>query len=226
MPSKPAPGKKSARKKSVQSAEKESPMPMGVAVTGNIGSGKSTAVKFFAELGVPTLDTDRIGHELLESDARIRAAIAKIFGGGIVKEDQIDRRKLGELVFNNEEKRVKLESLLHPAIMAAVSERASEFADKKYVIVEVPLLYEAELADKFDYVILVKADENEAVARASVKLGIEREEVFRRLDTQIHQSEKEKLADFVIANNGSQEDLRAKVVLLHSVISSLKPDRD
>ncbi len=201
-------------------------MPMGVAVTGNIGSGKSTAVRFFSELGVPTFDTDRIGHELLESDSRIRAAIVKIFGDAILTGGQIDRRKLGELAFMSEEKRLKLESVLHPAIMAAVAERARNFADRRYIVVEVPLLYEAELADRFDYVVLVKADEKTAVARASMKLGIEREKVLERLVAQIPQSEKEKLADFVIANNGSQEDLRTKVLLLHSVISSLEPEQN
>ena len=144
----------------------------------------------------------------------------------IVTGGQIDRRKLGEMVFRNEEKRLKLESVLHPAIMSVVDERARKFADRKYVIVEVPLLYEADLAGQFDYVILVKADEKEAVARASVKLGIQKEEVSKRLGTQIPPAEKEKLADFVIANNGSQQDLRTKVLLLHSIISSLKPERD
>ncbi len=226
MPSKPDGRNKSAQKKEVRGPAKKAPMPMGVAVTGNIGSGKSTAVKIFSELGVPTFDTDRIGHDLLGSDSRIHAAVVKIFGDAILTSGQIDRRKLGELVFRSEEKRLKLETVLHPAIMAAVAEQARNFADRRYVIVEVPLLYEAKLAGRFDYVVLVKADEKTAVARASVKLGIEREKVLERLGAQIPQSEKEKLADFVIANNGSEEDLRAKVLLLHSVISSLKPERN
>lgn len=209
------------RKRTNRSAAKKAGVPVAVALTGNIGSGKSTAAKLFAEFGVHTFDTDKIGHELLESDPDVRSKIAKIFGNVVVEGGRVDRHRLGETVFGDPEKREKLENILHPAIMSTVADRITNLADRGYAVVEVPLLYEARLADKFDYVILVKADEKTAVARASLNLGIGKNEVVKRLRAQIPQSEKEKLADFVIANNGTENDLRERVRLLHAVISSL-----
>lgn len=217
------PSKAGAKKK--KGNGKPGPAPLAVGLTGNIGSGKSTAAGIFSELGVPAFDTDKIGHELLESDPGVRKQIARAFGNGVVEDGQVDRRRLGEVVFGDPAKRRRLESILHPAIMAAARNRILEYKDRPYAILEVPLLYEAKLAGEFDYVILVKADEANAVARASVKLGIGRDEVMKRLAAQIPQSEKEKLADFVISNNGTQADLREKVRLLHSVISSLSQKR-
>lgn len=216
MPSESGSGKRIPPGKKEQS-------PLVVGLTGNIGSGKSAAARLFSELGVPTFDTDEIGHELLEFDSRVRVRITKDFGKGIVDAGRVDRRKLGELVFGNPPKRRKLEGILHPAIMTAVRDRVLQQVTHGYAIVEVPLLYEAKLASEFDYVILVKAEKETAVARASANLGIDRKEVMKRLATQISQSEKEKLADFAIANNGTLDDLRARVQLLHSVISSLSP---
>lgn len=216
MPSKP----QGNRKTKERSPEKPT-TPLVVGITGNIGCGKSTATRLFSELGVPTFDTDKVGHELLESDRTIRQRIVKIFGSEVVTDGVVDRRALGKVVFADPGKRRALEAIMHPAIMSAVMERARDASGREYVIVEVPLLYEAELADKFDYVLLVKADEKTAVERASANLGIDRDEVRRRLRTQIPQSEKEKLSDFVIANNGTRDELKGKVELLHSVLLSL-----
>lgn len=211
----------SRRKKTARSPVDLKRAPLAVGLTGNIGSGKSTVAALFRELGVPTFDTDKIGHELLESNPAVRSKIGKTFGSEVVEHGPVDRRKLGAIAFGSPEKRRKLESILHPAIMSAVSERIARLGDRDYAVVEVPLLYEARLADRFDYVILVKAYKEIAVARASANLGIGKDEVLKRLDAQIPQSEKEKLADFVIANNGSKEDLKRRVMLLHSVVSSL-----
>ena len=228
MPSKPTSRKKTSSKKRSEPGPSAGIKrgPLAVGLTGNIGSGKSTAARLFVELGVPTFDTDKIGHELLESDPDVRKNISQAFGNEVVENGPVDRHRLGEVVFGDPVKRKKLESILHPAIMASARSRILEYADRSYAIVEVPLLYEAKLAGKFDYVILVKADEDKAVERASANLGIGKGEVKKRLDTQIPQSEKEKLADFVIANNGTEEELRQKVHLLHSVLSSLASERD
>lgn len=213
---------KSGNRKRTGPGKKE-PAPLVVGLTGNIGSGKSTAAGIFSELGVPTFDTDEIGHELLDSDSMVRVRITKDFGSGVADDGRVDRRKLGELVFNDPAKRRKLEEILHPAIMAAVRDRVIRQVNQGYAIVEVPLLYEAKLAGEFDYVVLVKAVKEIAVARASANLGIDKKEVLKRLATQIPQSEKEKLADFAVANNGTLDDLRERIRLLHSIISSLSP---
>ena len=197
---------------------------MMVGLTGNIGSGKSTAAKAFSTLGVPTFDTDEVGHELLDTNPGIRKKIISIFESGVVVEGKVSRHELGKIVFADGSKRAALEGVLHPAIMETIIKRASAFRESPYVLLEVPLLYEAKLADNFEYVILVKAKKDSAVDRAANKLGISREEVMKRLSTQIPQSTKEKLADFVISNDGSFEELTERVRLLHAILISLGRD--
>ncbi len=195
--------------------------PLRIGLTGNIGSGKSTVAALFSELGIPIFNADTIGHELLKSDPGIRSRVVEFFGDQVVVDGTINREKLGKIVFGSGEKRKKLESILHPAIMSAIANRIGEGADTRYAVIEVPLLYEAQLSEHFDYVILVKADRKSAVARASAKLGIGKQDVMKRLNAQIPQSEKEKLADFTIANDSSIEDLKSKVEFLHNIISSI-----
>ncbi len=207
-----------------QPTTERAPAPLRVGLTGNIGSGKSTAALIFAEMGVTTFDTDKIGHELLASDPHIQSRIVETFGNQIIVSGLISRQKLGKIVFGDAGARKKLESILHPAIMSAINQRLKESTGLRYAVVEVPLLYEAQLSEEFDYVILVKAGKDVAVGRASAKLGINKEEVLKRLETQIPQSEKEKLADFVVANDGTREELKARIELLHTIISSLSPE--
>lgn len=175
----------------------------------------------FSELGVPTFDADKIGHALLESDEEIKTKIVETFGNRILVGHKISRKDLGEIVFANSRKKTQLESILHPAIINALNKNISNLINFSYAVVEAALIYEAELEGDFDYIILVKADRSIAVERAAKSHGIKREDMAKRLRTQISQSEKEKLADFVIANNGSLEELRNRVHLLHSVILSV-----
>ncbi len=195
--------------------------PLKIGLTGNIGSGKSTATRFFAEFGVPVFDADSVGHELLESNEEIKNKIVKLFGKKILIDYKIDRKIISNIIFENPAKKAALENILHPAIMNDLEGRIMNFAAGHYAILEASLIYEANLEDSFDYIILVKADRKIAVERAANKLGIKKVDVIKRLKTQMSQSAKEKLADFVISNNGSPEELKKRVHLLHSILSSL-----
>ncbi|MGC8595439.1 MAG: dephospho-CoA kinase [Candidatus Kryptoniota bacterium] len=201
--------------------QNEKNVVLKVGLTGNIGSGKSTAARFFAELGVPVFDADKIGHELLEKNKKIQKLITKEFGREILENGQISRQKLSVIVFNDPVKLAALEEILHPEIIRELSARARSFHNKPYSIAEATLIYEARLSNKFDYIIVVTADENTAIKRAAQNLKKPVEEIEKRMKTQIPQSEKEKLADFVISNNGSVENLKAKVRLIHSILLSL-----
>ncbi|MFZ1082012.1 MAG: dephospho-CoA kinase [Candidatus Kryptoniota bacterium] len=192
-----------------------------IGLTGNIGSGKSTATRFFAEFGVPVFDADSVGHELLESNEEIKNKIVKLLGEKILIDHKIDRKVISKIIFENSSKKAALENILHPAIMKDLEDRIMNFPGGCYAIIEAALIYEAKLEDSFDYIILVKADRNIAVERAANNLGIKKADVVKRLKTQMSQSAKEKLADFVISNNGSLEELKKRVHLLHSVLSSL-----
>lgn len=195
--------------------------PLRIGLTGNIGSGKSTAASLFAEMNVPVINADIVGHQILEHDENVKKKIVGKFGADVLVDGIIDRKRIAHIVFNSPTKKTDLEKILHPAIMESIDAELANIGEKHYAIIEAALIYEAELSDRFDYIILVKAEKNLSIERASTGLGISRKEAVERLNTQIPQLEKEKLADFVIANNGTVEDLKKKVELLHSVISSL-----
>ncbi len=199
-------------------------LPLKAGLTGNIGSGKSTAAAAFSRLGVPTFDADKVGHELLETDGGIRRKVISAFGEQVITDGKINRSRLGQIVFSDSSGRAVLEGILHPAIMRTITDRASALKDTHYVIIEVPLLFEAQLADNFDYIILVRAKRDVAVRRAAENLGLSRQEVLKRLAAQIPQSEKEKLADFVISNDGSLAELKERVGLIHTILESVGRD--
>lgn len=175
---------------------------------------------------MPVFDADSVGHELLESNEEIKNKIVKLFGEKILIDHKIDRKIISKIVFENPAKKAALENILHPAIMNDLESRITNFSDGDYAILEAALIYEAKLEDCFDFIILVKADRNIAVERAAEKLGIKKADVVKRLKTQMLQSAKEKLADFIISNNESLEELRKRVHLLHSILSSLARKSD
>lgn len=192
-----------------------------IGLTGNIGSGKSTVARLFAELGVPTFDADHIGHALLESDEEVKEKVLAIFGEDILVDHKISRPRLGKLVFADSKKRAQLEQILHPAITESVNERLTDLPNVAYSVVEGALIYEAGLEETFNYIILVEADKKTSVDRASKNLGMKKTDVMKRMNAQIPQARKAELADFIVVNNGTIEDLKHRINLLHSIILSL-----
>ncbi len=195
-----------------------------IGLTGNIGSGKSTVARLFAELGVPTFDADHIGHALLESAQEVKKKVVKIFGEKILVDQKISRPDVAKIVFEDSKKRTQLEEILHPAILNSINERIMDLPDLPHVhysVVEGALIYEAGLEEAFDYIILATADRKIAIDRAARNLSMKKTDVIKRMNAQVPQAKKEKLADFVIVNNGTMEELKYRVNLIHSIILSL-----
>jgi dephospho-CoA kinase len=193
--------------------------PISVAITGGIGSGKSTALQAFARHGAATVSSDEIVHHLLRTDHEVRRALVGRLGEDILDEDgEIDRIRVGEIVFRDRELLAWLEALLHPRVAAAYlewRERLAELPDAPRVsVTEVPLLYEVGGDAQFDAVVALTAS-----PRVRARRG--RPVADERADRQLPDEEKLRRADFAYVNNGSLEDLEAFV---GDVMSQLQRD--
>ena len=178
---------------------------MAVAVTGGIGAGKSEALRAFARHGAAVVSSDEIVHELLREDPEVRSASVERLGDGVFGSDgEIDRGKVGNVVFSDAEALRWLEQLLHPRVVARYlrwREELAELPDPPAVCVtEVPLLYEVGGESRFDKVVVVTAAPEVRVAR---RLGPIRDRERRLLSDE----EKAKRADFVYVNDGSLAEL-------------------
>ncbi|MFH0798793.1 MAG: dephospho-CoA kinase [Pseudomonadota bacterium] len=187
-------------------------------LTGNIGTGKSTVAWMFGELGVPALDADELAHEALSPRSAAWKAVYERYGRSVfLSDDVVDRQKLAEIVFKNQAERKFLESVIHPHVKDQIGHRVAEFAreEKPFVIVEVPLLYEAGWEGEFDSVIVVRCDQEREIERCREKFGFSREETLLRLAAQYPLSRKVAAADAVIDNDGALEETRVQVQRLH-----------
>ncbi len=187
-----------------------------IGLTGGVACGKTTAALQFAERGFPIIDTDLIVRELTEHDARVRQAIQKEFG-------TLDRAALRNVVFQNAGKRRALEKILHPRVEEIVQARSLALRQSesvpRAVVVVVPLLFEANWQKFFDFIVAVVADENRQVAWLVQRDGMTEEFARRMILSQIPNPEKASKATFAVWNNGTPEDLRAKVAVLIDEIS-------
>lgn len=184
-----------------------------VALTGNVASGKSTVAALWREDGVPVVSADDLAREVVEPGTAGLADVRRAFGDGVLAADgSLDRAALRDRVFRDPETRERLESLLHPRIEArrkAWMERR-EREGAALAVAEIPLLFEVGLQDAFDTTVLVDAPEEVRLERLVGGRGLEREEARRVMDAQMAPERKRALADIVIDNDGSLEELRAR----------------
>jgi dephospho-CoA kinase len=179
--------------------------PIAVAITGGIGAGKSAALAAFRAHGAATVSSDEIVHHLLRTDMDVRAALLARFGDGILGEDGVpDRGRIASIVFNDPEALAFLEALLHPLVSREYLTWRDQLAElddaPRVTVTEVPLLYEAGSADRFDKVVVVTAPRQLREQRRQVPLD---NRDARLLDD----AEKVAQADFHYVNTGTFEDL-------------------
>lgn len=188
---------------------------LNVGLTGGIACGKSTVARMLAEKGAVLIDFDELAHDVQEPEGDVWREIVRHFGEEILHEDRtIDRRKLGETVFADREKRELLNRLVHPAIFAEWPRRLAEIRARRpdaIVVSDIPLLIEAGLKGMVDLVLLVYITPEEQIQRVMARDGFSREEADRRLAAQMPIDEKLRWADIVIRNGGSPEETRRAV---------------
>lgn len=182
-----------------------------VAVTGGLSSGKSQFCSYLLELGAYVVSADKIVHQLLSPETDLGNKVINLLGSDIVVNGKIDRTSVAKHVFNDPKRLHSLEKIIHPAVMEYVEleyQQASKQKSHPLFVVEIPLLFEAKASDRFDQTIAIIADEESCIQRFSAATGQERNEYLKRSQRQLPQSEKAALADIVIENNGSLEDLK------------------
>ena len=181
-----------------------------VALTGGIGSGKSTVADFLDELGAYVIDSDQLARDVVERGTPGYEAVLAAFGDGILTDGEIDRAKLAEIVFKDAAARATLESIIHPLVRDAAEKMVKSLPADAVVINQIPLLVETDGAKRFDFVITVSADED-IRRRRLIERGMKDYEITKRLAAQVNDAAREAIAHSVIRNNGSIDELRQVV---------------
>lgn len=180
-----------------------------IAITGNIAAGKSAVEKMLRLKNYKVIDTDFLGHQVLED---YKNEIVEAFRPyDIVENDVISRKKLGDIVFNNTVLKHKLESIVHPLIKEKIFKFLEENKEEKYVFVSIPLLYEANMQNLFDKVLLVYTTDKMRLRRLMIRNHLSKQDALNRMNSQMSQDKKRELADYVVYNNRSIETLEAQI---------------
>jgi len=191
-------------------------------LTGSIASGKSTVSNFFKELNIPIVDADLIAKEVVEIGQPAYVKIVEVFGSQILLENgDINRPLLGSIIFNEKEKRLQLNSIVHPEVRREMVKQADTYLaeGEPLVILDIPLLYEGNSIELVEKVIVVSVSEETQLKRLMKRNDLTKEDALLRIASQIPVKEKEARADYVIDNNGDLEDTKRQVVeLLNKII--------
>ena len=185
-----------------------------VALTGGIGSGKSLAGKYFAELGAIVVDSDELSRSVIERGTSGFDEVVSSFGDEILSDGLIDRAKLAAVVFADTEKRKSLEKIIHPKVREAFESLVASSPTSSVVINQIPLLVETDGASRFQYVITVSAKEEVRRERLLAK-GFSNHEITKRLAAQVSDLERENIADAVLNNDRDQDSLLRSVENLY-----------
>jgi len=191
---------------------------MVIGLTGGIGTGKSTISQILREKKFPVIDLDVISHEVIKFPKVIKK-IVENFGKEILEnssnfenknnEIQVSREKLGKIIFENREKRLFLNSIMHPEILRVMREQVSKYKkSNKIVFVEIQLLFEVQWEKEFDYILLVSAKKSTQIRRILERDNRSENDALNIINSQMSLEEKRKRSDFVIENDGNIAELK------------------
>ncbi len=196
-----------------------------VALTGGIGSGKSHVAKYFHQLGSYVFDADQLARAAIERGSKGFDEVVTKFGDQILKDGDIDRRKLGEIIFADPAAKANLESIIHPEVKRLFEEAKKSLPLDAVVIYEIPLLVESNSGDRFDYSITVEAEVETRTKRLKER-GLATHEIVGRMAAQASREERVSYCDLVIENDDDQDALLRQVEeIWQSVILPLAKNR-
>ncbi|OFX26617.1 MAG: dephospho-CoA kinase [Bacteroidetes bacterium GWA2_31_9b] len=175
-----------------------------VGVTGGIGSGKTLVCEVFKRLGISVYNADNEAKNILNSNAEVRKSIENYFGQDIYKNNSLNKKKLAEIIFNNNEAIQKINSIVHPVVRQNFIAWCKSHENKPYVIEEAAIIFESGVYKEFDYTINVFAPEQIRIQRVMERDKATIEDVKKRMQNQMNDDERMKLANFTIINDGTK----------------------
>ena len=181
-----------------------------IGLTGGIGCGKSLAAQFFAELGALVIDADQLARAAIERGTTGFDEVISTFGDSVLMNGDINRKLLGELVFKDKVARTKLEAIIHPFVRKEFEEAVASLKADETLIYEIPLIVETNSHARFDLVITVESEYEKRVERLRAR-GLHLSEIDLRISAQASREQRQEVADFLIENNGTQDELLRQV---------------
>lgn len=187
-----------------------------IGITGNMGSGKSTASAYLAQLGAAVIDADQVGHQIIAKGGRAYKPLLAAFGEGFLDScGEFDRRALAKYVFSDAsgQRTLLLNSLTHPLIREEIRRQLAALAEEGYqvAVIEAAVLFESEMAPLMDQIWLISAPQRELLARIRQRDALDDSAILERLNRQMPTDELAKLADLVIINDGTIEQFHEQL---------------
>ncbi|MCX6149040.1 MAG: dephospho-CoA kinase [Ignavibacteriales bacterium] len=193
-----------------------------IAITGGIGSGKSEFCNYLKEAGFTVLGADDIAKSLLSTHPKIRSKIISAFGVKSYLNSQPNIKYLSEEVFSDSNKVKRINAIIHPEVIDNIKlQMKMILRESTIVFVEAALIYEAEMEELFDYIIVITAEDEKKIQRIKNRSKVSEDEIKRRMENQIPDEEKINWADFVFENNGSLEELKDKAKFFLTLLQSI-----
>ena len=188
-----------------------------IGMTGGIGSGKSEASKIFASLNIEVIDLDKISREVTEKDHEAIEEIKTLFGQSLFnKENELDRKKLRDMIFSDKNLKIKLENILHPKILAEVKKKLSIFSDEPYVVIDIPLLFETnQYVSLISRSLVIDCELSDQIEHVRKRDGMEIAMVQSIISQQVDRNTRIQRGDDVILNDSSIESLEDSIKKLH-----------
>ena len=185
-------------------------MAFVIGLTGGIGSGKSLAAQYFSQLGALVIDADQLARAAIERGSEGFDEVLLRFGDTVLKNGDIDRVALGQIIFENPEAKKDLEEIIHPRIRAEFEEAVASLNPGQVMVYEIPLLVETNAADRFDFVITVESNAELRKQRLRAR-GMFHSDIEKRIAAQATEEQRRAVADCVLTNDGSEDDLLRQV---------------
>ena len=197
---------------------------MIVGLTGGIGSGKSVAGNFFIELGIDVIDADHVSKNILDDNESAKKLFLENFGEKFIdKNNNVDRALLRDEIFKNENKKEALESIIHPLVREEIF-NFIENSNSVYKIIMVPLIYETNSQDFYDKIVVVDCKEENQIIRASKRDNKTKNDIINIMKNQASSDERMSIADEVIKNDSSLDDLKKQVIKVHQKLLGINID--